>query len=80
MWCRPRGGRPASGCLGVGRQDYPRTAGSRFAGRPYKNSSEIRPKPGRRAAVSSRTIEPAPPIMAARKENLVTGPSEAPGS
>jgi hypothetical protein len=44
MWCRPRGGRPASGCLGVGRQDYPRTAGSRFAGRPYKNSSEIRPK------------------------------------
>jgi hypothetical protein len=44
MWCRPRGGRPTSGCLGVGRQDYPRTAGSRFAGRPYKNSSEIRPK------------------------------------
>jgi hypothetical protein len=44
MWCRPRGGRPTFGCLGVGRQDYPRTAGSRFAGRPYKNSSEIRPK------------------------------------
>jgi len=32
------------------------------------------------AAVSSRTIEPAPPIMAARKENLITGPFEAPGS
>jgi hypothetical protein len=49
MWCRRRGGRLASCCLGVGPQDYPRLAGSRFAGLPYKNSSETRPKPGRRA-------------------------------
>ncbi|MDT7721332.1 MAG: hypothetical protein QOE94_2343, partial [Mycobacterium sp.] len=48
-WSRPRGGCPASCSLGVGLQDYPRPAGSRSARIPYKNSSEIRPKPGRRA-------------------------------